>query len=73
MKLLTQASPAKDWWPMCAKCGKVVDEVIMLYNDGVVSRYEVRCHGDNDFDIVGIWAVFELAQKKERLPDAFTS
>ncbi len=63
----------RDWWPMCAVCGRVVDalEVDPGLPDRGIRRFTVRCHGQSERSAVGIWAAFELQSKKRRLPDAF--
>ncbi len=69
----------RDWWPMCAVCGNVVENVESVplppnpdKFQRAVRHYVVTCHGESEKTIVGIWAAFEIAQQRKRLPDAFT-
>jgi hypothetical protein len=68
----------RDWWPLCAKCGKIVDNlepVPLPANPDKFKRairdYIVTCHGETEKHIVGIWAAYEIASQRKRLPDAF--
>ena len=68
----------RDWWPLCAVCGKVVDklEAVPLPENAdkyqrAVRRYVVTCHGETEESFVGIWAAHEIASQRKRLPDAF--
>lgn len=78
-KLIASELP-KNWWPLCAVCGKVVDnlEVVPLPpNPNIyqcaIRDYIVTCHGKNEKHIVGIWAAHSIAIFERRLPDAFTN
>lgn len=61
------------WWPRCAKCGKTADHAEILGGSSVVKRYRVRCHGQEEEHLVGIWAAAEYASKGCGLPDSFTA
>lgn len=63
----------RDWWPICAVCGKVVDNLEVITTGSAVVWYAVTCHGETEVSFVGIWAAFEIAQGRKRLRDAFTS
>jgi hypothetical protein len=67
----------KDWWPICRKCGRVVDAVVSLPGTGdmrkdAVRDFEVYCHGEKEKHFVGIWATHEIVVNRKRLPDVFT-
>lgn len=68
----------RDWWPLCAVCGKVVDmlEAVPLPANPdkykhAIRDYIVTCHGETEKHFVGIWAAYEIAAQRKRLPDAF--
>lgn len=64
---------SRRWWPRCAKCGRTVDHAEILGGSSAVKRYRVRCHGQEEEHLVGIWAAMEYASKGKGLPDSFTA
>lgn len=65
-------SRARRWWPRCAKCNKTVEHAEVVMKSSCVSEYLVRCHGQQELHIVGVWAAMEYAEKGLALPDSFT-
>lgn len=66
-----QGQSSRIWWPMCARCRKMVDHVELLGDPGCVRRYRVRCHGQMEEHIIGIWAASEYIAGGRGLPDVF--
>lgn len=75
-EILIPTAFSRAWWPRCARCNKLVEEIISLPNEhnnrNAVREYIVKCHGEFEKKFIGIWAAFEIATSKKRLPDAFT-
>lgn len=64
---------SRRWWPNCAKCGKTVDHAEVIGGPSAVKRYRVRCHGQEEDHLIGIWAALEYSRKGVGLPDSFTA
>lgn len=78
VKPMSQEIPKpKRWWPICCKCGRVVDRVSPLpltgdpRRDATIRDYEVECHGEVEHGFIGIWAAQEIALVGDRLWPAF--
>lgn len=67
------AVDSRRWWPRCAKCSRTVDHAEILGRTSAVTRYRVRCHGQEEEHLVGIWAAVEYASKGRGLPDSFAA
>lgn len=64
---------AKSYWPVCRKCGRVVERLWLTKNTrNVIQEYVVECHGESEGSFIGIWNAFEIASQNKRLHDAFT-
>lgn len=71
-------SLSRDWWPMCALCGKPVENLELIplppnpdKYQRAVRRYVVTCHGKTEESFVGIWAAYGIAAQRKRLMNAF--